>query len=126
MPLLIIFSRGRSSAAQCLMVLRSFIIIIYRNIEKTFAIYIFFVYPNKKTSLEKSREAVLIRAIPSYASLAVNLESLDFRLPALFLWMIPRLATLSMMEYIFGSRLSASDLSVNDLNFLTSLRMDLA
>ena len=62
----------------------------------------------------------------NYANFAVNLDSLDFKLPALFLWMIPRLATLSMMEYIFGSWFSASDLSVKVLNFLTSLRIDLA
>ena len=39
----------------------------------------------------------------NYANFAVNFDSFDFRLAALFLWMIPRLATLSMMENNFES-----------------------
>ena len=62
----------------------------------------------------------------NYANFAVNFVSFDFRLAALFLWMIPRLATLSITEYNFESCPSASDLLVKALNFLISLRMFLA
>ena len=48
---------------------------------------------------------------------------LDFRLPALFLCIIFLFANLSIIVCNFGNWSSASFLSVNDLNFLTALRI---
>jgi len=57
------------------------------------------------------------------ANLAAKMAVFDLRLPALFLWIMPRLASLSIMACNFGISLVAVSFSVSDLNFFKTVRM---
>ena len=61
-----------------------------------------------------------------YDNLFTYNVNLDFKFPALFLWIIFRLANLSSMELTSGNNLTAVSLSVVARNLRTALRAVLA
>ena len=80
----------------------------------------------KKKPISFRKRASVYSIEASYANLLTKIVSFDFKLLALFLWMMLRLANLSSIALIFGNISVATVLSVVERNLRTALRAVLA